>query len=209
MTERRMKFYLSLVLFFIIWISSPPALCADTPDTSARAIEKNDFNRALENLKKEKANEILPPEPSESPQKPVQGLSYTASQEMREELGRVLYDDFISRLKHNRIVFEWQLYSSRVIFWVVLSLVAIGIFFSGVQFYKALRAPQPNTKSERLSELTELEISARGLKVSSPVLGVIILVISLAFLYLFLVHVYPIKHVRDQSFSQSVSNFVK
>jgi len=38
----------------------------------------------------------------------------------------------------------------------------------------------------------QLELGQTGLKVSSPVLGVIILVISLAFFYLYLVYVYPI-----------------
>jgi hypothetical protein len=40
-----------------------------------------------------------------------------------------------------------------------------------------------------------LDLSTAGLKVSSPVLGVIILVISLAFFYLYLVYVYPISEI--------------
>jgi hypothetical protein len=43
--------------------------------------------------------------------------------------------------------------------------------------------------------ITEFEASAKGIKVSSPVLGVIILVISLAFFYLYLVYVYPISEI--------------
>jgi hypothetical protein len=37
-----------------------------------------------------------------------------------------------------------------------------------------------------------IELSTGGLKISSPVLGVIILGLSLAFFYLYLVYVYPI-----------------
>ena len=44
-------------------------------------------------------------------------------------------------------------------------------------------------------EVTELEASVKGIKVSSPVLGVIILVISLLFFYLYLAFVYPIQEV--------------
>ena len=44
-------------------------------------------------------------------------------------------------------------------------------------------------------EETELSLSLREVKVRSPVLGVIILTISLAFFYLYLVHVYPIRNV--------------
>jgi hypothetical protein len=36
---------------------------------------------------------------------------------------------------------------------------------------------------------------ASGIKVSSPVLGVVILVISLAFFYFYLVYVYPIENI--------------
>jgi hypothetical protein len=46
-----------------------------------------------------------------------------------------------------------------------------------------------------VQEPTELEISKSGVKVSSPILGVIILVISLAFFYLYLVYVYPIEEI--------------
>jgi hypothetical protein len=42
---------------------------------------------------------------------------------------------------------------------------------------------------------TTLEASATGIKLSSPVLGVIILALSLAFFYLYLVHVYPIEEI--------------
>jgi hypothetical protein len=40
---------------------------------------------------------------------------------------------------------------------------------------------------------TSLELSTTGLKVSSPVLGVVILALSLGFFYLYLVYAYPIQ----------------
>jgi hypothetical protein len=42
---------------------------------------------------------------------------------------------------------------------------------------------------------TRFEISAKGLVVNSSVLGVIILTLSIAFFYLYLVYVYPIQNV--------------
>jgi hypothetical protein len=39
---------------------------------------------------------------------------------------------------------------------------------------------------------TDIDINPKGIKISSPVLGVIILTISLAFFYLYLKSVYPI-----------------
>ena len=128
--------------------------------------------------------------------KPTTALKYTSTDEMQAEMGKALYTDYMSSLEHNRSVFEWQLRSSRTIFWVVLALVTIGILFSSLQFWKAFRLSRPTSKTVQQEMRTELEISTRGIKVSSSVLGIIVLVISLAFLYLFLVHVYPIEYVR-------------
>jgi hypothetical protein len=96
-----------------------------------------------------------------------------------------------SGLQHRMRTFEWQLFSSKVIFIVVLGLVACGIVFAAVQFRAGLR----RKKGDDRDKATELDISTQGLKVSSPVLGVIILVISLAFFYLYLVYVYPISEI--------------
>lgn len=86
--------------------------------------------------------------------------------------------------QHSQNVFKWQLLSSKLIFITVIILVMAGIVFSGLQFKKG-------TSDNR----TELEFSKDGVKVSSSILGVIILVISLAFFYLYLVYVYPIEEV--------------
>lgn len=40
---------------------------------------------------------------------------------------------------HQQKVFEWQLFSSKIIFWTVILSVAAGLFFSGVQFYHAFK----------------------------------------------------------------------
>ncbi len=96
-----------------------------------------------------------------------------------------------SGLRHRRRVFEWQLLSSKVIFVTVLMLVASGIAFAAVQFRAGLKRRNGDAKDVA----TELDVSTAGIKVTSPVLGVIILVISLAFFYLYLVYVYPISEL--------------
>jgi len=97
-----------------------------------------------------------------------------------------------SSLVHRSAVFQWQLFSAKLIFVIVLLLVACGIVFAAIQFRAGL-VTRKNQTTETMN--TELELSAKGVKVSSPVLGVIILVISLAFFYLYLVYVYPIENV--------------
>lgn len=93
--------------------------------------------------------------------------------------------------EHRQAVFEWQLFSSKVIFWLVVTLVVIGVYFSWLQFRAGL--PREGEKAEPAE--TTIEATTGGIKVSSPILGVIILVLSLAFFYLYLVHVYPISEI--------------
>jgi hypothetical protein len=103
-------------------------------------------------------------------------------------------------------VFEWQLFSSRVIFLIVLVLVGAGIYFAAVQFRSAMRAAArpaavPAEPPASVSSLpggtlaTQFEVSTKGIVVNSSVMGVIILALSLAFFYLYLVYVYPITDV--------------
>ena len=96
-------------------------------------------------------------------------------------------------IAHRKSVFEWQLLSSKIIFTIVILLVCIGVYFSWLQFRMDIK--KGNTESSDTSSVTTLEASSTGLKVSSPVLGVIILVLSLAFFYLYLVYVFPIEVV--------------
>ena len=95
-------------------------------------------------------------------------------------------------LEHRQKVFAWQHRSSIAIFVVVVLLVFAGIYFAAVQFHHGLRQPKGFAGA---GLATELEASAKGIKVTSPVLGVIILVISLAFFYLYLAFVYPINEI--------------
>jgi hypothetical protein len=99
-------------------------------------------------------------------------------------------------------VFEWQLLSSRVIFLVVLALVGAGMYFAAVQFHAALVGVRASKKgaaaqaaATALPLATQFEVSAKGVVVNSSVLGIVILAVSLAFFYLYLVYVYPIVNV--------------
>lgn len=126
-----------------------------------------------------------PPEsPRSVPSEPA--LAYADSAELAE------YATW--GLSHRRRVFEWQHQSSRIIFVAVLLLVFTGVGFSGIQFYRSLREAEGTVPVGEAGErgVSHIELSTGGLKISSPVLGVIILGLSLAFFYLYLVYVYPI-----------------
>ena len=98
---------------------------------------------------------------------------------------------YTSGFEHRRRVFAWQHFSTQIIFVVVLILVGAGLFFAWLQFRRdAVAHAAGDNKSA-----SQVEIGPGGVKVSSPVLGVIILTLSLAFFYLYLIYVYPIQEI--------------
>lgn len=124
-----------------------------------------------------------------APSAPPEWLKDAETNKAFLDSAREYYKYKASGLRYRSRVFEWQLFSSRVIFATVILLVASGIVFAAIQFRAGLtRPPVP-------ADATQIDLSASSLKVSSPVLGVIILVISLAFFYLYLVYVYPISEI--------------
>jgi hypothetical protein len=195
------------------------------PDCSVRAVSKAEI---LDREKKAAAdvdpssNKASPnasggPLPIKDPLLPDPPLPGLVSKEVQQKYIESLegyYDYHTVGFQHRQLVFRWQLASSRVIFVIVLVLVASGIYFAALQFHAGLRrgalqqvgAPksmvvgagavgsQPVTTTDDVGEgVTTFSASLKGIKVSSPILGVVILTISLAFFYLYLVYVYPIK----------------
>jgi hypothetical protein len=111
------------------------------------------------------------------------------NQALQQESIREYFHHIMESNRHQRDVFHWQLFSARIIFASVILLVVAGIYFAAVQFHHGLKQGR-STPGE-----TEFEASLKGIKVSSPVLGVTLLTISLAIFYLYLVHVCPIEFV--------------
>lgn len=133
----------------------------------------------------------------EDPARPEALPGRNVSEETQMQYEQSLRDYYVYRsigLEHRQAVFRWQLFSAKLIFIVVLILVFSGIVFAGIQFWSGLKNVAAG-KTEHANPNTELELSTSGVKVSSPVLGIVILTISLAFFYLYLVYVYPIEDV--------------
>lgn len=128
------------------------------------------------------------------PDAPASGVDDSATKARYLEAVREYYAYRLTGYQHRRRVFDWQLSSSKVIFATVLVLVATGVIFAALQFYVGFKR-QISAAVLTTEAVTQMDLSATGLKVSSPVLGVIILVISLAFFYLYLVYVYPISEL--------------
>ena len=83
---------------------------------------------------------------------------------------------------------------------MVIVIVIFGLTFSAIQFYismikakhSVMQKSQERIEPKGETDTTTLKISAKGLEVNSSVLGIIILVLSLAFFYLYLIYVYPV-----------------
>jgi hypothetical protein len=92
-------------------------------------------------------------------------------------------------LKHTRSIFFWQHVTTQVIAMVVLAMVLAGFYFASVQFQIA-KAHSSDAKQETTHEM---KLSLEGLSVKTSALGVVILVVSMAFFFLYLRYVYPIQ----------------
>lgn len=168
-----------LILVFISWNVT-------AQDSTSQLKEIENIDNFFNHIKKAGNSKVTPPT------MPLGMPNIEINEQTRMEFNRAMQEFYTYRssgYEHRRHVFEWQLFSSKIIFYVVVFLVTIGLFFSGVQFYAAYK------KNFIDEKVTELSASASGIKVSSSVLGVIILIISLLFFYLYLVYVYPISEI--------------
>jgi len=130
----------------------------------------------------DESNVLIPKKPPLSTMDKETNLKYQESLQAYYEYKR-------GGFEHRSKVFEWQLFSSKLLFIIVIVLVFAGIYFAAVQFYAGLKE-----KKEK-SEATTLSLSSSGIEVSSPVIGLIILTLSLGFFYLYLVYVFPIEEI--------------
>lgn len=212
MTESRV-FRLSVTLLSVAWLtvtasaqapaeSPQPAASqasAEPPRIVKRAIQPDgsieltysDGTTRRTPLEGTAATGGAPSNDAASPVAPPEWLKDSATNQLFLEAMGAYYRYRSSGLEHRSRVFEWQLFSSKVIFATVLMLVGAGMAFAAIQFRVGLR----RAPGDKAQEMTEVNLSATSVKVSSPVLGVIILVISLAFFYLYLVYVYPISEI--------------
>lgn len=119
---------------------------------------------------------------------------------MEDTYQEAKYEYYIQSLHSRKDAFAWSHTSSKIIFWMVLVIVFFGLVFSSIQFYISMLRAKQRTLTKEGQEVptepatgTSLKISMSGLEVNSSVLGIIILVLSLGFFYIYLIHVYPVK----------------
>jgi hypothetical protein len=96
-------------------------------------------------------------------------------------------------------IFHVQRISSYVVLILVIIVVTSGVLFSGFQLWKSVSIAGVQTSND-------LEVSAAKVRVTSSVVGIVVLAISLAFLFIYTREVYTIKVLpSDQINSNTVS----
>jgi hypothetical protein len=121
------------------------------------------------------------------------------SQKYKEWIAAYQSDQF-AVMAHRQNAYKWQEHASTVVLILVVLVVVSGVAFSGYQLYKSVNipkamptgaAPTPEVHSEG-NLATDFRVSQQGIQITSSVVGIVVLAISLAFLYLFIANVYPI-----------------
>lgn len=177
----------ALAMLLVLSAASPAQEAAPTADDTATGAEPAEENvmDELEELFLEDPVVVVPAPAGAFAAPDIEADADTVA--AYHVAQRRLYEYHAQQIDHRLAVFRWQHRSSQIIFFVVIGVVAMGLYFSWMQFH----APREG----EAGAVTTIEASGTGVKLSSPVLGVVILVLSLAFFYLYLVHVYRITEI--------------
>lgn len=115
-------------------------------------------------------------------------IKYLESDVYRAETNyyKKYYEYLGKKSEINLSQFEWQQYASGYLLWLVVIVVLSGVLFSGFQLWKA-------SQINHFGSDSTVELSVQKIKITSSVVGVIVLAISIVFLYFFLIEVYRVK----------------
>jgi hypothetical protein len=124
-----------------------------------------------------------------------QGYNQYFYQQYAPELAKIQLD-----------AFRWQATASRILIWVVVVVCLSGIIFSGYQLWRATAPGPVGASAEKLNTdplAANVELSWQSVRVTSSVVGLVVLVISVAYLYLFLKEVYNIEVIPSPAAIES------
>jgi len=139
-------------------------------------------------------------------------------------------EDYASHVKWQRQFardsWDWHLYSTKLLLYVVMSIVAFGLLITYLQFTRdgrkvkrrlhrvtsavdggAVTGEQQSsaTLAPEIPTPSSMKIGPAGLEVTSQVIGLLVLGFSLAFFYLYVKIVYPMQEVELQKQAQSAA----
>jgi hypothetical protein len=170
------------------------------------------FEQSKRDIQKNKAELAVPPRPLDSDRGlPFSCDSFKDKGKQESEVYAVclsaLKENFAyeaERLRHRKWVFRFQLVASNVSFMMVVALIGFGLWFAYVQFCRDFAktspainvANPPGRIEDRPTSTTDIDISLARIRISSSILGVIILGLAMGFFFLYLRFVFPIQGVQ-------------
>ena len=118
-------------------------------------------------------------------------------------------------MENRKKIIQRQQDAGLAIFFLASLVLIVGLVFSGVQFHIALKAvdrrgdhigdPRGQAALPENMPVTSIKAGVGSVEVSSSFLGVIILVISLLFFYLYLDRVFPLSISTTQPIAEQMS----
>jgi hypothetical protein len=111
-------------------------------------------------------------------------------------------DQYVFNVQHEKRAFKLQFYSSIFIFIMVVVIVCMGLVLSYKQFklneeiVKHSMKQNTGTIDKGTDTASSMEVSKDGIKMNTAVIGLMILVISLVFFFLYLRFVYHIEIIK-------------
>lgn len=144
-------------------------------------------------------------------QQPTDTAQIATSQAELETTGIPAYDSAMQKtkldyqlftLEHTRKTFTQQYYSSMFIFIMVVIIVSMGLILSYKQFKLNEEIVRHGMKQNTgvidkgVDTASSMEVSKDGVKMNTAVIGLMILVISLVFFFLYLKFVYQIEVIN-------------
>ena len=181
------KIILSKILIIIIVLLSLPAQAKPI-----KQISEETNNKYIEELTKKydekNINDIEASQNNDIYENNIFSSYGIEKEQIKEHFNPVLkdwaeYKQF--KFTHTVKIFKLQYYMSIIIFIAVLLLVFLGCYMSYMHFKKS------NNDTSH-----EMVIVKEGIKITSPVIGLFILIISFAFFYAYLVNVYKINIIN-------------
>ena len=109
------------------------------------------------------------------------------------------YEHNIALMKYVQSMLDWELFASNFSLWLVSLIVLAGVAFSGLQLWQATKLGVPQAE-------TQLEIAANKFRLTSSVVGIVVLGMSFFFFYLFVKEIYAVKPIPGAALEVKSNN---
>jgi hypothetical protein len=219
MRSRRAALCLLIILALALISDAPRAFAQDAEMGSGEAAPARPLcSRFFGGLSAEeqaayRAQCVLPKVPQPAEPASVCSAAGIANKDLAAQVERACAENIVSAYQtdvalraRNVALYEWQSSASdnmRILVWVVvLSGIAMAIYqlviVMQIELWRARRATRRSADAapaEPPAAAHQLEIGLGKVQVTSSIAGIVVLVISIAFLYLYLTEVYAMKPV--------------